>query len=77
MAVSCEIQILMCTVYISVIIAVFHTTGLLSLPQTEIRAGKLLVDPGHRPVVDRALQKNTHIADDHGKKLPKTIVSLK
>ncbi len=29
------------------IIAVFHTTGLLSLPQSEIRAGKLLVDPGH------------------------------
>ncbi len=25
----------------------FHTTGLLSLPQSEIRAGKLLVDPGH------------------------------
>jgi hypothetical protein len=31
----------------------------------------------HRPVVDRALQKNTHIADDHGKILPETIVSLK
>jgi hypothetical protein len=31
----------------------------------------------HCPVVDRVLQKNTHIADDHGKKLPKTIVSLK
>ena len=75
----------------------FHTTGLLSLPQSEIRAGKLLVDPGHlqeegvggRPhhryrsarchssVVDRELQKNTHIADDHGKELPETIVSLK
>ena len=31
----------------------------------------------HRSVVDRELQKNTHIADDHGKKLPETIVSLK
>jgi hypothetical protein len=31
----------------------------------------------HRPVVDRVLQKNTHIADDHGKKLPESIVSLK
>jgi hypothetical protein len=30
----------------------------------------------HRPVVDRALQK-TQIADDHGKKLPKTVFSLK
>ncbi len=27
--------------------------------------------------VDRALQKNTNIADAHGKKLPETIVSLK
>jgi hypothetical protein len=78
----------------SSIIAVFHTGDLLFLPQSEIRAGKLLVDPGHlqeervggrphhryrkapchRPVVDRALQKNTHIADDHGKKLPETIL---
>ncbi len=28
-------------------IAKFYTNGLLSLPQSEIRAGKLLVDPGH------------------------------
>jgi hypothetical protein len=67
------------------------------LPQSEIRAGKLLVDPGHlqeerigghphyryrkacrhRPVADRALQNCTHIADDHGQILSKTIVSLK
>jgi hypothetical protein len=25
----------------------FHTDGLLTLPKKEIRAGKLLVDPGH------------------------------
>jgi hypothetical protein len=25
----------------------FHTIGLLSPPESEIRAGKLLVDPGH------------------------------
>jgi hypothetical protein len=76
------------------IIAVFHTSDLLFLPQSEIRAGKLLVGPGHlqeegvggrphhryrracshHPVVDRVLQKNTHIADEHGKKLPETIV---
>jgi hypothetical protein len=81
----------------SSIIAVFHTSDLLFLSQSEIRAGKLLVDPGHlqeehlggcphhryrracchRPIVGRVLQKNTHIADDHGKKLPETIVSLK
>jgi hypothetical protein len=81
----------------SAIIAVFHTSGLLFLPQSEIRAGKLLVGPGHlqeehvgghphhryikahcrRPVKDRMLQKNTHIADNHGKKLPKTSISLK
>jgi hypothetical protein len=30
----------------SSIIVIFYTTGLLSLPQSEIRAGKLLVDPG-------------------------------
>ncbi len=30
-----------------------------------------------RPRVDRGLQKNTHIADDHGKKLPEASVSLK
>jgi hypothetical protein len=78
------------------IIAIFHTTGLLSLPQNKISAGKLLIDSGHLqeerlggrphyryrrarhhcPVVDRVLKK-TQIADDHGKKLPKTIVSLK
>jgi hypothetical protein len=81
----------------SLINAVFHTSDLLFLPQSKIRAGKLLVDPGHlqeegvggcphhhykrarchRPVVDRALQKNTHVADDHGKKLPETSVSIK
>jgi hypothetical protein len=27
--------------------AIFHTSDLLSLPENEIRAGKLLVDPGH------------------------------
>ena len=27
--------------------------------------------------VDRALQKNTHIADEHAKKLPEASVSLK
>jgi hypothetical protein len=26
---------------------IFHTSDLLSLPENEIRAGKLLVDPGH------------------------------
>jgi hypothetical protein len=30
----------------SLIIAVFHTSDLLFLPQSEIRAGKLLVDQG-------------------------------
>jgi hypothetical protein len=71
--------------------------GLLSPPEREIRAGKLLVDPGHlqeelvgggphhryikacrrRPRVDRGLQKNTNIPDNHAKKLPKASVSLK
>jgi hypothetical protein len=27
--------------------AIFHTSDLLSLPESEIRAGELLVDPGH------------------------------
>ncbi len=27
--------------------AIFHTSDLLSLPESEIRAGKLRVDPGH------------------------------
>jgi hypothetical protein len=69
--------------------AIFCTSVLLSLPESEIRAGKLLVDPGHLqeehlggrphhcyrrachrfPGVDRALQKNTRIADDDAKKL--------
>jgi hypothetical protein len=31
----------------SSIIAIFHTTGLLSLPQNKIRAGKLLIDSVH------------------------------
>ena len=81
----------------SSIFCIFHTSGLLTSYKKEIRAGKLLVDPGHlqeelvggppehryikachrRPRVDRALQKNTHIADDHGKKLPETIISIK
>jgi hypothetical protein len=72
--------------------AIFRTSSLLSLPESEIRGGKLLVDPGHlqeelvgvagyirarhRCWVDRALQK-THIADDHAKKLPEASVSLK
>ena len=67
------------------------------LLKTEIRAGKLLVDPEHLqeellgghphhhyikacpscPVVDRALQKNTRIADEHAKKLSEASVSLK
>jgi hypothetical protein len=71
--------------------------GLLSPPESEIRDGKLLVDPGHfqeelvggrphhryikacrrHPRVDRGLQKNTHIADDHAKKLLEASVSLK
>jgi hypothetical protein len=65
--------------------------------KSEIRGGKLLVDPGHlqeegvgghpphryrracchHPVADRLLQKNMHIADEHSKILPETIVSLK
>jgi hypothetical protein len=77
--------------------AIFHTSSLLSLPKSEIRAGKLLVDPGHpqeelvggrphhhyikdhrrRPRVDRALQKKTHTADNHAKKLPEASSSLK
>jgi hypothetical protein len=64
--------------------AVFHTSSLLSLPQSKIKAGKVLIDPGHlqgeleggrplrascrSPGVNRALQKNTHIADEHSKK---------
>ena len=71
--------------------------GLFSPPKNEIRAGKLLVDPGHlqevlvgghphhryikgcrcRPKVDRAMKKNTRIADDHAKKLSEASVSLK
>ena len=66
--------------------AIFHTSDLLFLPESEIRAGKLRVDPGHpqeelvggcphhhyikarrrHPRVDRVLQKNIQIADDHG-----------
>ncbi len=77
--------------------AYFHTRGLLTPPKNEIRAGKLLVDPGHlqeglvgghphhryikacrrRPRVDRVLEKNTRIADDHAKKLSEASVSLK
>ncbi len=76
---------------------IFHTSDLLSLLKSEIRAGKLLVDPGHpqeelvggrphhryiktcrcRPRVDRALQKNTHTAENHAKKLPEASISLK
>ncbi len=79
------------------IFRIFHTIGLLSPPEREIRAGKLLVDPGHlqeelvgghphhryikacrcRPRIDRGLQKNTHIPDDHAKKLLEASVSLK
>jgi hypothetical protein len=29
------------------IFAIFHTSDLLSFPESEIRAGKLRVDPGH------------------------------
>ncbi len=76
---------------------IFHTSDLLSLPKSEISAGKLLVDPGHpqeelvggrhhhryikarrcRPRVDRGLQKNTHTAENHAKKLPEASISLK
>ena len=76
---------------------IFRTSGLLSLHESEIRAGKLLVDPGHlqeelvggrthhryrkarrrHPGVDRALRKNTHIADEHAKILPEASVSIK
>jgi hypothetical protein len=76
---------------------IFHTIGLLYPPESEIRAGKLLVDPGHlqeelvggcshhryikacshRPREDRGLQKNTHMADEHAKKLLEASVSLK
>jgi len=31
----------------ALLFAIYHTSGLLSLPKNEIRAGKLLVDPGH------------------------------
>ncbi len=71
----------------------FRTSGLLSLPESEIRAGKLLFDPGNlqeelvgrhphhgyrracprRPGVDRALQKNTPIADDQIKNYLKQV----
>ncbi len=81
----------------SPIFRIFHTSGLLSPPESEISACKLLVDPGHlqedlvgglphhryikacrrRPRIDRALQKNIHITDDHAKKLPEASVSLK
>jgi hypothetical protein len=76
--------------------AIFRTSGLLSLSESKIRAGKLLVDPGHLPEelvggrphnhyrracrrrhgLDRALQKNTHIANGHTKKLPEASVPL-
>jgi hypothetical protein len=75
----------------------FHTSSLLSPPESESRAGMLLDDQGHLQEellwghahhcyikaycrclrVDRALQKNTHTADDHAKKLPEASVSLK
>ncbi len=65
--------------------------------KSEIRAGKLLVVPGHpqeelvggrphhryikarrcRPWVDRALQKNTHTAENYAKKIPEASISLK
>jgi hypothetical protein len=81
----------------AVLFSIFHTSGLSSLLKSEIRAGKLLVDPGHpqeelvgglphhhyikaclrRPRVDRALQKNTHTADNHAKKLLEASFSLK
>jgi hypothetical protein len=32
---------------LSSIFCIFHTSGLLTPPKNEIRAGKLLVDPGH------------------------------
>ncbi len=77
--------------------SIFHSSGLSSLLKSEIRAGKLLVDPGHpkeelvgglthhhyikaclrRPRVDRALQKNTHTADNRAKKLLEASFSLK
>ncbi len=74
-----------------------HHRPFFSPPESEIRAGKLLGDPGHlqeelvggrphycyikachrRPRVDRGLQKNKHIADDHSNKLNEASVSLK
>jgi hypothetical protein len=77
--------------------AIFHTSHLLSLPESEIRVVKLLVDPGHpqeelvggrpphcyikarcrRPRIDRALQKNTHTADNHAKKPFSSYVALR
>jgi hypothetical protein len=76
---------------------IFNTSALSSLLESEIRAGKLLVDPRHpqeelvggrphhpyikacprRPRVDRVLQKNTHTADNHAKKLLEAGFSLK
>ena len=75
----------------------YFTPAAFHFLKSEIRAGKLLVDPGHLqeellgghphhhyikacpscPVVDRALQKNTRIADEHAKKLSEASVSLK
>jgi hypothetical protein len=80
----------------SIIRSISHQRPFISY-ESEIRAGKLLVDPGHlqeelvggrphhryrkarrrRPGVDRALQKNTRIADEHAKILPEASVSLK
>ncbi len=74
----------------SSIIAIFHTTSLLSLPQNKIRAGKLLIDPGHlqedrlrgRPHYRyRRARRHRPVVDakkhNHGQKWPKTMVSLK
>jgi hypothetical protein len=67
---------------------IFHTSGLLTPPKKEIRAGKLLVDPGYphhryikacrrRPKVDRALKKTHELLMTMSKKLPEASVSLK
>jgi hypothetical protein len=66
--------------------AIFYTSDLLSLPESEIRAGKLLVDPGHpqeelvwgRPH-HRYIKARCHgpRVDNHAKKLPEASFSLK
>jgi hypothetical protein len=60
----------------ALIFCIFHTIGLLSPPESEIRAGKLLVDQG---LLQEELVggRPHHIADDHAKKSPEASVSQK